>query len=108
MFQNLKGDFLGLVLFGFILPKRETETITAVTLGSRSSLTLGALRRSFERTKSAHLFDDAFGLHFALEALESTIDRLAFFNFDFWHGRWSDLIADFWDLPLKTGERAGI
>ena len=50
-----------------------------IALGSGPEFALLALGRSFERAAAAHFFEDAFGIKLGFEALESTIDRLAFF-----------------------------
>jgi ABC-type uncharacterized transport system permease subunit len=51
-----------------------------VALGSGAKLADLALGRRFESAAAAHFFEDAFGIQFGLEALQSTIDGLAFFD----------------------------
>ncbi len=51
-----------------------------VALGSRPQFTLLALGRRFKCSATAHLFKDALGIQFCLEALESPVDGLAFFH----------------------------
>jgi hypothetical protein len=51
-----------------------------VTLGSGAKLADLALGRGLESATAAHFFEDAFGIKLGLEALQSTIDGLAFFD----------------------------
>ncbi len=51
-----------------------------VALGSGAKFALLALGRSFERAAAAHFLKDAFGVQFGLEAFESAVYGLAFFQ----------------------------
>ena len=48
-------------------------------------LALGALGRSLEGAKTAHLLQDTLGVEFGLEALESAIDGFALTDNNFRH-----------------------
>ena len=51
-----------------------------VALGGGTQFALLALGRGLKCAAAAHFFEDALGIQLGLEALESPIDRLAFFH----------------------------
>ena len=54
-------------------------------LGGGLGLAFFALGQGFVLTAAAEFFEGAFSLDFGLEAFESAVDGLSFFNGDFWH-----------------------
>lgn len=54
-------------------------------LGGGLGLALFALGQGFVLTAAAEFFKSTFGLDLGFETLEGTIDRLSFFDGDFWH-----------------------
>lgn len=85
--RDLKERGVLLVLGGLVVLESKTKTISPISLCIGASLALGLLCRSFEGTKTADFFHHAFGFHLTLEALQRTLNRLAFFDIDFWHSR---------------------
>jgi hypothetical protein len=79
-------------------PKFGKRPFAVVTLGSRrepelrlgplridTRLAAGFLRWRLEGSEAADFVHDPFSVEFALQAFESTINRLSFANDDFWH-----------------------
>ena len=54
-------------------------------LGVCTALAESLLCRCLECTETTDFFEDALGFHLVFETLQSAVDRLAFFDFDFWH-----------------------
>jgi hypothetical protein len=62
------------------------EAVFLILLFSgRLGFALFALGQGFVLTAAAEFFKSTFGLDLGFETLEGTIDRLSFFDDDFWH-----------------------
>ena len=75
-------DELGVALFLFT--HRELPTDFGA-FGVCAGFADGSLSGRFKCAQATDFLKNTFGFHLVFETLQSTVDRLAFFNFDLWH-----------------------